>query len=304
MTLLSILIINWNGARYLYDCLDSLRAKISIPFETIVVDNNSSDGSPDVVAQRYPWVKLIRSADNLGFAAGNNLAARHATGEYLLLLNNDTVLQTDVADAVAALDADPAIGAVGAAMFGGDGGPRFSSAHFPSPARLWRFASIWFAPGPGDARATPAGPKLYRCDFVEGSFLMTRASAWQQLGGMDERNYMYGDDVEYCRGLLGLGLVTVHCPSVRYTHFGGYTHARMGYLFGGFRRYHRKFSSRAVQMQADLVLHAGLVLRIPWYWARAAVKRDATSRLALRYGLETLRNWSDTLVDGHRFHGS
>ena len=79
----------------------------------IMVDNNSTDGAPDMVAERYPWVKLIRSSDNLGFAAGCNLAARHATGEYYLLLNSDTILQTDVLDAVTVLDQDARVGAIG-----------------------------------------------------------------------------------------------------------------------------------------------------------------------------------------------
>ena len=113
---------------------------------------------------------------------------------------------------------------------------------------------------------------------------------------------MYGDDVEYCRSLLDIGFKTVHCPSLRYTHFGGYQHSRMGYLFSGGRRYHRKFSSPWVRFKADLVLRIGLLLRIPWYWLRSLVKKDEVSRSALHYALEVNRNWDATLVDGHRFH--
>ena len=118
-SLLSILIVNWNGKEFLDGCFSSIREKVSVPYEVIVVDNHSTDGSADLIEERYPWVKLIRSADNLGFAAGNNLAARHATGEYLLLLNNDTVLQTDLVDAISLLEDEGRIGAVGARMFGG-----------------------------------------------------------------------------------------------------------------------------------------------------------------------------------------
>jgi GT2 family glycosyltransferase len=296
----SILIINWNKKHLVADCLVSIRQKVLGEYEVIVVDNNSSDGSVDFLAENFPWVKLVASPDNLGFAAGNNLAARHASGEYLLLLNNDTLLQTDIADAVLALDRDKRIGAVGAAMFGEAGELRPSCGRFPTPSRLWRFASLYVRKS--TKWPTPLEIELLRCDFIEGSFLLTPMDAWRKLGGMDERNYMYGDDLEYCRSLYGLGLVTVQCPSVRYTHFGGYDHSKMGYLFGGFRRYHRKFSSRRVQIQADFVLRAGLLLRLPWYWLRAQLRKDAASCSALHSVLDLNRNWSKTLLDAHRYH--
>jgi GT2 family glycosyltransferase len=299
-TATSILIVNWNGETFLPGCLDSIAANIESPHEIIVVDNCSTDGSVEMLSTRYPSVKLIRCSDNLGFAGGNNLAARNATGKYLLLLNNDTLLHTSIADAIAALEQNPGIGAVGAAMFGVHGERRVSCAHFPRPALLWRFASLWFTPVKRYPNA--AGLDLRPCDFVEGSFMLTRTAAWQQLGGMDERNYMYGDDIEYCRSLLDLGQITVQCPSVRYTHFGGYDHSRMGYLFAGFRRYHRKFSPRRVQLEADFVLRVGLLLRLPWYWLRATLKKDTESRSALKHALEVNRDWSKTLIDAHRYH--
>jgi GT2 family glycosyltransferase len=302
MTLLSILIINWNGSRHIETCLVSIREKVTVPHEVIVFDNNSTDGSSAMIAEHFPQIKLIRSSENLGFAKGNNLAAHHARGQYLLLLNNDTILQSDIADAVNVLERDPRIGAVGAAMFGGDGMRRLSCAHFPSPARLWLFSSIWFDPA-RTQRPWPSSSNvlLYRSDYVEGSFLMTRTDAWRQLGGMDENNFMYGDDVEYCRSLIDLGLLTVHVPSVRYTHFGGYNHTRMGYLFGGFRRYHRRFSTRWVRLHAEFVLRVGLLLRIPWYWLRSIFRKDEESLNAFRHALEVNRNWRDTLIDRHRF---
>ena len=79
MSLVSILILNWNGAKYIFDLLESVREKVRGPHEVIVVDNHSSDGSRDRIARDYPWVKLVRSDDNLGFAKGNNLAARYAS---------------------------------------------------------------------------------------------------------------------------------------------------------------------------------------------------------------------------------
>jgi len=285
--------VNFNGARFLAPCLTSIREKITLPFEVVLVDNRSSDGSDQFVEQQFPWVRLVRSEENLGFAGGNNLAARHAVGEYLLLLNTDTVLQTDVRDAVQVLDGDSTIGAVGAAMYRGDGSLATSCGRFPSPLRLWRFASLWYKPH-RQVSFSVHGVSVWRGDYVEGSFLLTRASAWRELGGIDECNFLYGDDVEYCRSLLDLNLTTVQCPSVRYTHFGGYDHSRMGYLFAGFRRYHRKFSPRRTQLEADFVLRTGLLLRIPWYWLRAAIQKDNNSRSALRHAWDLNKTWKQS----------
>jgi len=298
--MISILIINWNGSRYLFPCLDTILAYVTVPYEVIVVDNHSTDGSPDVLAERYPWVKLIRSDDNLGFVGGNNLAATYATGKYLLLLNYDTLLQTDIADAIKALEADERIGAVGAMMYDGEGKLQPAAGHFPTPARLWVFASQWDTadrPWP-----SPAGVPLHRRDRVDGSLLITRTDSWRKIGGLDTGIYMYGEDVSYCRSLLDIGQISVQCSSIRYTHFVGYSHARMPYLFSCYRRYHRKFSPRHVQIEADLILRVGLLLRIPWYWVRARFKRDEQSRIAFRQAVEINRNWSTTAIEAYRYH--
>jgi hypothetical protein len=245
-------------------------------------------------------VKLVRSEDNLGFAKGNNLAARYASGKYLLLLNYDTLLLSDITDAVRVLEADPSIGVVGAQMFALDGTRRPSCARFPLPFRLWRSGGLWFNPKKYNVAA--AGVEIHICDLVEGSFLMTPAAVWNQVGGMDERNYMYCDDMEYCRSVFGAGYRTAQCKNVSYVHYGQYTHARMAYLFGGFRRYHAKFSIPSTQLHANFVLYTGLVLRLPWYAARYMVKGDTNSREAMVYAWRLLRNWSETSVDATRHH--
>jgi GT2 family glycosyltransferase len=297
--MVSILIINWNGKKFLSACITAIADEVTTPHEIILVDNNSADGSADFVAANYPTVRLIRSKENLGFIRGTNLAAIHAVGDHLLLLNNDTILQTDIADAVSAFG-DLRIGVVGALMFGGDGRPRISSARFPSPGRLWRFASMLYKTE--EPFQSSSHIPLNRCDWVEGSFLMTPRDRWLEVGGLDTANFMYGDDFDYCRAILELGFVTVQCQSIRYTHFGGYDHSKMGYIFAGYRRYHRKFSKRRIQIEVDFVLRVGLLLRLPWYWLRANLRKDSTSRSALLSALDLNRNWSKTLVDAHRYH--
>jgi GT2 family glycosyltransferase len=112
--LVSVLIVNWNGKHHLTECLDSITAQRFRDFEVVLVDNGSSDGSADFVCAEYPWVKVVSLTGNTGFANGNNVAAAHASGDYLVTLNNDTWVDPGWLQAlVAAAGSDPAVGMVG-----------------------------------------------------------------------------------------------------------------------------------------------------------------------------------------------
>lgn len=113
----SVIILNWNGKRFLDDCLTSLAAQTFRDFETVLVENGSSDGSADYVRERFPWVKLLALDQNLGFAGGNNRGLLACSGEYIVTLNNDTRVEASfLAELVAAADADRGIGMVAAKM--------------------------------------------------------------------------------------------------------------------------------------------------------------------------------------------
>ncbi|WP_243370829.1 glycosyltransferase family 2 protein [Geotalea sp. SG265] len=110
----SIIIVNWNGIEHLPSCLDSLAAQSFRDFEVILVDNGSTDGSSALLRDRYPWVKLVELAENTGFATGNNIGLTHASGDYIVTLNNDTFAATDwLATIVAVADGYPEAGMVG-----------------------------------------------------------------------------------------------------------------------------------------------------------------------------------------------
>ena len=107
----SIIVVNWNGKRYLEECLLALLAQTYSPYEVILVDNGSHDGSVDFVAERFPQVRIIENGENLGFAAGNNVAIRVARGDYIVTLNNDTRAEPDwLEELVKVTEADPRIG--------------------------------------------------------------------------------------------------------------------------------------------------------------------------------------------------
>ena len=107
----SIIVVNWNGKRFLEECLSALLAQTYSPYEIILVDNGSRDGSVDFVAERFPEVRIIENGENLGFAAGNNVAIRVAQGDYIVTLNNDTRAEPDwLEELVKAVETDPQIG--------------------------------------------------------------------------------------------------------------------------------------------------------------------------------------------------
>ena len=144
--MLSILIVNWNGMRYIQACLLSIQAQMTGCYEVVVVDNGSTDGSDLLVEKEFTWVRLVRSPENLGFGRGNNLAARVASGDVFLLFNYDTELLLDVTPLAAVLRQHRELGCVGARMRNGAGVVVANAGRFPSPIRLMLFASLFWKP--------------------------------------------------------------------------------------------------------------------------------------------------------------
>jgi GT2 family glycosyltransferase len=288
---LSILIVNYNGRAFVDPCLRSVCDQVSVSFEAIVVDNGSNDGSSDYIERTYPWVHLIRSGENLGFVRGTNLAARHATGKYYLLLNIDTVLGSDLVAAINVLEQMSSVGIVGARMLDESGETRRNTGYFPSPMRLWMLSHLYCAPD-----RKPYGPAAlcaFQVDWVEGSFLLTRSDLWRQTRGLDEAIYMYGEEVEFCKRCASAGYNCVLCTLVQYRHFGGFSVERTPYLYRGFRYYHRKFSSLAVRVCANAVMKIGLHLRVALYFVRYLVTRDPRADKKRTVFSEVLRDWRE-----------
>ena len=263
---ISILIVNYNGKSFLGPCFESIRKYVTIPYEIIMVDNASHDGSVEYVTLNHPDIILIASKVNLGFAAGNNLAARVAKGKYLLLLNNDTLLQGDLRSVIDLFSSDIAIGALGCRMFGKNGEYRYSTGHFPSPLRLLSFVTIFNRNEPFKNGDFPIEKEpVYDVDWVEGSFILTRSDIWTSLAGMDEDYFMYGEDIDFCKRVNDNGFRVVYFPALSFIHYGGYSSSRLGMLVKGFRRYHKKFSSLVVKSFANLILTFGLLLKAVIY---------------------------------------
>ena len=289
---LSILLVSYNSAAFMRDCLDAIVRHVTVPFEAILVDNASRDNTLEIVRSDYPWVRAFGSETNLGFTGGNNLAARHARGKYLLLLNCDTVLLTDVAPGIQILEEDASVGVVGARMYDAHGELLVNAGYFPLPKRLWKFTSMWTKPlsQPYGAVALSA----FRHDWVEGSFLLTSLENWKAVDGFDESGFMYVEDVEFCGHTAHRDLVTVQCSKLMYLHFSGYSSERIDYLYAGYRRFHASCSDRQTQRLADLVLLAGLLPRIAAYGVLATFTSSKEAKVKYRKFLHILLHWNET----------
>lgn len=226
----SIIIVSYNTRDMTLAAIASaVRETRDVTSELIVVDNASSDGSAEAIATAFPDVRLIASPDNLGFAAGNNLAAAHARGEYLLLLNPDTVVLDCAVDRLVAFARSrPEAGIWGGRTLFADG--RLN------PASCWRRISLWnlFCRAAGLTGMLPrsalfnseayggwARDRVREVDIVSGCFLLVRRDTWQRLGGFDPVFFMYGEEADLCLRARRIGARPHVTPEAKIVHHGG-----------------------------------------------------------------------------------
>jgi len=213
---ISIIILSWDTKSLLHDCLKSLKGNNEI----IVVDNGSTDDSPQMVQKEFPEVKLIKNLKNLGFGAANNQGMKVAQGDYLLLLNSDTVVGKDAPLKMATFLAEnPQVGAVGCRLLNSDGSLQPSAGPFPSlgVAFVMLFWEHWLK---NLVRAS--FKKTTEVDWVMGAALMVRLEVIKKAGLMDEGIFMYMDEVEWCYRIKKAGFKVFFYPGAEITHlFGG-----------------------------------------------------------------------------------
>src|SRR5579859_7798728 len=209
----SVLVVNYNGARFLPGCLDSLLASKAPYREVIVVDNASTDGSL-LVLERYPWVKVVKSSSNVGFAGGNNLGLRHCLGEYVLLLNNDTVVPAGfLQPLVEYLEQHPKVGAVQGKMVL----PNYGNALDVCGSFLTRFGFPYHY-----GYFKPDGVMYQRNYPVfsgKGACLMFRRELVSRAGGFlfDDDFFCYYEETDFCHRvwLAGYEVHFVATPAIQ-----------------------------------------------------------------------------------------
>ncbi len=225
----SVIIVSWNACAYLRKCLDSLR--LSNPpcvREIIVVDNDSNDGSPEMVEAAFPNVHVIRSGANLGFAGANNLAMKVAKGNFFALVNSDALVHRGCLETLREyLMKHPDVGLVGPRVNGGDGYLQRTSRHLPT---LWNtlcralavdkvFATQNIFSG---YEVPPALHDIpHDAAVLSGCFWVARRDAIDQVGMLDETFFFYGEDIDWCRRFVAGGWKVRFVPEATATHFGG-----------------------------------------------------------------------------------
>ncbi len=237
---LSIIVVSYNTRELTLEALRSaIRETRNTPFELLVVDNHSSDGSAEAIAQAFPQARLFALQENLGFAAANNLAAASARGERLLLLNPDTVTLDAAIDRLMAFaDAHPEAQIWGGRTLFGD--------RRLNPTSSWRHMNLWSLfsyallltalfkrselfdyEGYGGWQHD----RERQVDIVSGCFFLLPRTLWERLGGFDPTFYMYAEEADLCLRALPLGARPMETPTATIIHYGGQSEAHLHGMF-------------------------------------------------------------------------
>lgn len=226
----SIIVVNYRTRDLTLECLRSIvRETRQASYEILLVDNNSGDGVIDAVAEEMPQVRLFPLKDNVGFAQGNNVAAEHAAGRYLLMLNPDTLVLDGAIDRLMSF----AIERPEAKIWGGQSllGDRKLD-----HGSCWRRMTLWsvFCRSFGLSAAFPNSSVLNseaygswdrsyarEVDIICGCFLLISKEFWDQLGGLDARFFMYGEEADLCLRAAQLGARPTFTPTATIIHYGG-----------------------------------------------------------------------------------
>ena len=227
---LSIIIVNYNVKHFLHQCLKSIEtATKHIQTEIFVVDNNSVDNSVDMLNNDFPYINLIVNNENVGFAKANNQAIKRAQGEYILLLNPDTIIQENTLhETINFFEEHPEAGGLGVKMIDGNGN------FLPESKRSLPNPSIAFYKIFGLSRLFPKSKKfgqyhlnymdeneICEIDVISGAFFMTRKVVINKIGMLDESFFMYGEDIDLSYRIQKSGYKNFYFPKTSIIHYKG-----------------------------------------------------------------------------------
>jgi len=225
----SVVIVVWNAKKYVIECLESLREHCrNVYDEVIVVDNASADGTPDLITERFPEFKLIRNAENLGFAKANNIGMAQSSGEYVCLVNSDVKFTDDcLSPMLEFLSQNPEVGMIGPKMLGTSGEVRRSTMRFPT---IWnQFCraigfdilfkkSRWFG---GLLMSDFDHQKTTPVEVLNGWFVFVRRTALDRVGLLDPQFFMYAEDLDWCYRFHQAGEKVIFFANASAIHYGG-----------------------------------------------------------------------------------
>lgn len=312
----SIIIVAWNVRELVRDCLRSVYDQTkNIDFEVIYVDNASEDGSVEMVAKEFPEVRIIKNEENKGFIRANNQGIRIADGRYILLLNSDTVvLDNAIARTVKFADTKSEAAVFGCKVLNPDRSLQRTFFMYPSILNMFLAATYLYKIFPrskffGRERMTWWDfDEVREVETVCGCFSLVRKEAIEQVGLMDERYFVYGDDPDWCYRFKKNGWKVMFTPEAQIIHYGGQTTSQKARAFrlqlaGSkliFMRLHR---SKTVFPAACLMVALFFLLRAPYWLAVGLFKRKRGGKpieQAVTYligGFYCLTNWKKLLMN-------
>ena len=220
-----MIVVTHNATSHLDRCLDAVAQG---PHEVIVVDNASTDGTRELVRERFPSVRLIELPENVGFGAANNVGMEAAGGDYFLLLNSDAWPRADGVEKLRVFaEANPQVGVAGPRLVSPDGRVQKSVRGFPT---LWRLATEYFflrklAPRSRFLNDFYGAGFDYRsrrpAEFLMGAVLLLRRKAFEEVGGFDPAFFMFSEEVDLCYRMRAAGWAVEFTPEAEFVHLGG-----------------------------------------------------------------------------------
>lgn len=273
----SIALVNWNNRGYLLQCLESIEAaNVSLSYEIVVADHGSTDGSLQMLAERFPQVKLIQNERNLGVARGDNQGIQNSTGRYVYILNNDTLVNRDSIEAmVRFLDEHADVGAVGGNLVNPDGTLQSSFCFFPTlkeefllVTHLGRRLNPYFPCHDGP------WPTARQVDWISSASIVVRRSALEAIGLIDEQYFIYSDETDWQYRLCKAGWKVYYLPHVSIVHYGGGSFSpggrRYTLVYRGRMLFARKHYSRLYSIVQRTMFAVAALARLT-AWSMAAV---------------------------------
>ena len=223
---LSVIIVNWNTKELLLNCIGSFYRTVKrLSFEIFVVDNGSSDGSPDSVRRKFPEIVLIENQRNLGFARANNEVLRKSKGRYALLLNTDVILTDGAVERlVEFMEENPTVGIAGGQLINGDGSRQNSFDNFPSLATEALNKSllrILFPIRYPSKRVSFSSP--IDVHSVIGACMIVRSQAIKEVGLLDEDYFFFLEETDWCYRMKRREWRVCHVPQAQIVHLQGKT---------------------------------------------------------------------------------
>lgn len=318
----SIVIVAWNVKNLLHECLKSVFEQTrDIEFEVVYVDNASSDGSVEMVADEFTGVRIIKNEQNAGFIKANNQAIPQCKGRYVLLLNSDTVvLDNAIAKMVRFADTHTDSAVVGCKVLNPDKTLQRTCFMFPSALNMLLSATYLYKIFPknrffGRERMTWWDFNDVReVETVCGCCSLVRKEAIDLVGLMDERYFVYGDDPDWCYRFKKAGWKVMYTPEPQIIHYGGQTtqHRRREFrwqLHGSELIFIKLYKGWMEFILARLFTSMFLLLRVPYWCAVALLNRQArdkameTSKTYLMGGIFCLFNWRRLLMNKQALEG-